>query len=282
LADLATDLAFGIHTLRVEAERKRAEEEIRQLNENLEQRVRERTADLEAMNKELEAFTYSVSHDLRAPLRHIEGFSRLLEEECSSKLDDTAHHYLDRIRTGTLNMGRLIDDLLGLSRIGRREPAPRLTDLGALVKEVLKEFESETTRRRIDWKVDELPSVECDPGLMRLVFQNLLSNACKFTRPRQVASIEVGQAVINGQPAIFVRDNGVGFSMKHVDKLFGVFQRLHGQADFEGTGVGLATVQRIIHKHSGRIWAEGEINKGATFFFTLPGTENQEVPRKVA
>jgi light-regulated signal transduction histidine kinase (bacteriophytochrome) len=179
-------------------------------------------------------------------------------------------------------MGRLIDDLLSLSRIGRREATPKLTDLGSLVKEVLNEFESETIGRRIEWKVGGLPFVECDPSPMKLVFRNLLSNALKFTRPRDVAVIEVGQTVVNGQPAIFVRDNGVGFSMKHVDKLFGVFQRLHREADFEGTGVGLATVQRIIHKHSGRTWAEGEIDKGATFFFTLPGTENQEVPGKVA
>jgi light-regulated signal transduction histidine kinase (bacteriophytochrome) len=265
-------------TLELEERVAQRTEEIRRLNEGLERRVRERTAELEAANKELEAFTYSVSHDLRAPLRHIDGFSKILQEDYSPELDATARHYLERIRAGIINMGRLVDDLLSLSRIGRRGLAPELTGLGSLVKEVLSEFDFEVKGREVEWRIEELPFVNCDPSLIKLVFQNLLSNALKFTRPRQVAVIQVGQTHVNGQRAIFVRDNGVGFSMKYVEKLFGVFQRLHRQQEFEGTGVGLATVQRIIHKHAGRVWAEGEINKGATFFLTLPGLERQGEP----
>lgn len=237
--------------------------------EELEQRVTQRTAELDATNKELEAFTYSVAHDLRAPLRHIQGFSNLLMESYASQLEPQAKTFLQRIGEGTQQMGRLIDDLLSLARIGRQEPRLQTTGLSSLVQEVLRDLKPETEGRDIQWQVGDLPFVDCDPGLMKQVFYNLLSNAAKYSRPRKPAVIDVGQMSVEGQVVNFVRDNGVGFNMKYANKLFGVFQRLHRKEDFEGTGVGLATVQRIIHKHGGRIWAEAEIDKGAAFFFSL-------------
>ncbi len=257
------------------SERKRAEEVIRKLNEELDERVRRRTAELEATNKDLEAFTYSVSHDLRAPLRHIDGFSKLLLEEYNADLPEDARRHLSRIREGTRRMGMMVDDLLNLTRVGRKKLSVQLTGLSPLLEEAIGDLQPEMAGREIEWQIGKLPFVECDPGLVKQVFANLLSNAVKFTRPQEHTVIEVGAATQDGRPVFFVRDNGVGFSMKYVDKLFGVLQRLHRPEDFEGTGIGLATVRRIVHKHGGRVWAEGELNKGATFYFTLEAVESR-------
>ncbi len=233
-------------------------------------------AELEVANRELEAFAYSVSHDLRAPLRRINGFAGILLEDFSAQLDPVAKGYLERVSEAGRHMCQLLDDLLNLSRVTRKELTRRRTDLDSLVKEVRDSLQPEIEGREIEWQIGRLPTVECDPGLIKQVFANLLLNAIKYTRPRQRATIQVDQMICDGQPAVFVRDNGVGFDMKYVDKLFGVFQRLHRQEDFEGTGVGLATVQRIIHKHGGRVWAEAEPYKGATFYFILGTPERNE------
>jgi PAS domain S-box-containing protein len=242
-----------------------------------EERVLQRTAELVTANRELESFTYSVAHDLRAPLRHIAGFSGILVEEFSSSLNAEAQRYLERIQSGTRKMGQLVDELLSLARVGRQEPNLQRAGLNSLVKEVVGILEPELVGRRVEWRIAELPFVECDPTLLKQVFQNLISNAIKYSRPRLQAVIEIGQTEFDGQSAIFVRDNGVGFNMKYADKLFGVFQRLHRDEDFEGTGIGLATVQRIIKKHQGRVWAEAQVDKGATFYFTLGTQQALEV-----
>jgi light-regulated signal transduction histidine kinase (bacteriophytochrome) len=257
-----------------------ANEEIRAFNHELEARVGERTASLAASNRELEAFTYSVAHDLRTPLRHMHGFISLLAEDYAPTFDEQGRTYLAHVVKGAEQMGHLIDDLLNLSRVGRQQLVPQVVGLGRLVAEIQEQLGSDVGERRVRWQVaNELPFVECDAALMRQVLQNLLANAVKFTGPRAEAVIEVGvRPLSNGEVTVFVRDNGVGFSMKHADKLFGVFQRLHRQEDFEGTGVGLATVQRIVQKHGGRVWAEAELDHGATFYFTLPTPAQAPLP----
>lgn len=237
---------------------------------------------VEASNRELDAFSYSVSHDLRAPVRHIPGFSRILSEEYASALPPEAQKHLLRIQTGAERMGQLVDALLSLARLGRQGLRLQVTNLNKLVKEVIADLSLDAASREVDWKIGDLPSMDCDASLVRQVFQNLLSNALKFTRSRAPAVIEVGLRKHAGTSIVFVRDNGVGFNMKYCDKLFGVFQRLHRVEDFEGTGVGLATVNRIIQKHGGRIWAEAELDKGAIFYFTLGASENTELKSKIA
>jgi len=252
-------------------DRKRAEDEILALNAELEARVAQRTAELEAANHELEAFSYSVSHDLRAPLRAVNGFAGIVLEEFSQQLPDEGRHYLERIRLGGLRMGELIDDLLTFARLSRLPLHRQPVDNTRLVQEVLTELNLPGSGRPIEARVGELRSCLGDPVLLKQVWINLLSNGVKYTRGRSPAVIEVGCAAPNGESIYFVRDNGVGFDMQYAGKLFGVFQRLHRAEEFEGTGVGLAIVQRVIHRHGGRVWAAAEPGQGATFYFTVEG-----------
>jgi signal transduction histidine kinase len=279
----ARDLAMSVERSRIETlvESDRA---IRKLNAELEQRVLERTAQLEAANKELESFSYSVSHDLRAPLRAIDGFSRIVLEDYSAPLPDEAKTYLALVRENTRQMGQLVDDLLAFSRLGRLALTKHPVDVGKIVRLCMAEMGAEQKGRHLEVVIGDLPSCQADPTLLKQVWLNLLSNALKYTRKREAARIEVGcrtqpRAVSGGPEAsppqaateavYFVTDNGAGFDMKYAHKLFGVFQRLHRAADYDGTGVGLAIVQRIVHRHGGRVWADAQPDRGATFSFTV-------------
>ncbi len=247
-------------------ERKRAEEEILRLNEDL----KYQNVQLEESNRELDAFSYSVSHDLRAPLRHMAGFMELLQKRSWPQLDETGRHYMTVISESSIRMGMLIDDLLAFSRIGRSEMQTATIRANKLVQEAIGELREETKERDIAWKIAELPVICGDPSLLRLVLVNLISNALKFTRTRPRAEIEIGCTEEEDEFVFFVRDNGVGFDMNYTEKLFGVFQRLHHRDEFEGTGIGLANVRRIVSRHGGRAWAEGSLDQGATIYFSLP------------
>lgn len=251
--------------------RKAAEEEAARLNNVLEQRVAQRTLELEESNKDLEAFIYSISHDLRAPLRNMAGFATIITEDYAATVPAEVRGYVQRIQAGNEKMLRLVDDLLRFSRLGRKPLDVTPTDLNLLVEEALSELSGEMEGRNIEWRRRPLPIADCDHGLMRQVFINFLSNAIKYSRPRSPAIIGIGSELRNGERVISIQDNGVGFDMRYKDKLFGVFQRLHVPSDFEGNGVGLAMVARILHRHGGTAYAHGEVDRGATFSFTFEG-----------
>ncbi len=256
-------------------ERQQAQKALDLLNAELENRVVRRTAQLEAANKELESFSYSVSHDLRAPLRAIDGFSRILEEDYGDRLDEEGKRYLKVVRDNAKRMGELIDDLLNLSRLNRRQVARRSLSVNKLIEQILddSDFQKAISKQQIELVVADLPDCEADLSLLTQVWINLISNAIKYTGKTENAKIEIGYQIIGDQGTYFIRDNGAGFDMQYADKLFGVFQRMHREHEFEGTGIGLAIVQRIIQRHGGTIWANAAVDQGATFYFTIPTSE---------
>jgi light-regulated signal transduction histidine kinase (bacteriophytochrome) len=248
-----------------------ANEELQRRNDELERRVGEVTADLDTARKELEDYTYSVSHDLRAPLRAIEGFSRILVNDHAAELSEPARRHVEVVRGAAQRLGTLIDGILALSRVIRQSVKVRVVDVNGLVRECLAAFHLEIESRAVQVRVSALPSVRGDARLLGQMFEQLVGNALKYSRGSRTAVIEIGHEVTSGGPAFFVRDNGVGFDMRYAGKLFGLFQRMHRMEDYEGNGVGLAMVHRIVVRHGGRVWAEAEVDKGATFYFSLPG-----------
>jgi PAS domain S-box-containing protein len=265
------DMPLGLSAAIDITARKAAEEEVSRLNQILEHRVAQRTLELQESNGDLEAFIYSISHDLRAPLRNMAGYASIIVEDYGAQLPPEVTGFVDRILAGNDKMLRLVDDLLRFSRLGRAPLEMANTDLNELVEEALADLSAEVKNREIVWRRHPLPTVNCDRALMRQVFVNLLSNALKYSRPRRPAIITVGSEYRNAERVVFVQDNGVGFDMRYYDKLFGVFQRLHTPAEFEGNGVGLAMIARILHRHGGRAYAEGRLEQGATFWFSFEG-----------